>query len=71
MKEEMPGVNVDLLEGSLAWRQHDGGHTDGPNVEYFIRWAEAQWSKETERADAARPVTDDAVPPAVRTEARR
>jgi hypothetical protein len=39
----MPGVNVDMLDGALAWRQHDGGHTDGPNVEHFIRWAEAQW----------------------------
>jgi enterochelin esterase-like enzyme len=42
-KEKMPGMNVDMLEGALAWRQHDGGHTDGPNVEHFIRWAEAQW----------------------------
>jgi hypothetical protein len=24
-------VNVGLLDGQLAWRQHDGGHTDGPN----------------------------------------
>jgi hypothetical protein len=41
MKETMPGVNVGLLDGALAWRQHDGGHTDGPNVEPFLRWAEA------------------------------
>jgi (4-O-methyl)-D-glucuronate---lignin esterase len=40
--EKMPGVNEELLEGALAWRQHDGGHTDGPNVEHFIRWAMAQ-----------------------------
>ena len=25
---KMPGVNVGLLEGELAWRQDDGGHTD-------------------------------------------
>jgi hypothetical protein len=43
MKERMPGVNVDLLHGALAWRQHDGGHTDEPNVEHFIRWAQTQW----------------------------
>ena len=36
---EMPGVNVGLLESELAWRQHDGGHTDGPNWKYFIPWA--------------------------------
>jgi len=39
MKEEMPPVLTGLLDGQLAWRQHDGGHTDGPNYEYFIPWA--------------------------------
>ena len=39
MKERMPPVNVGLLDGQLAWRQHDGGHTDGPNWKYFIQWA--------------------------------
>jgi len=38
--EKMPGVNVGLLDGQLAWRQHDGGHTDGPNWKYFIPWAD-------------------------------
>lgn len=39
MKEEMPPVLTGLLDGQLAWRQHDGGHTDGPNYETFIPWA--------------------------------
>jgi lysophospholipase L1-like esterase len=38
--EKMPDVNVGLLDGQLAWRQHDGGHTDGPNWKYFIPWAD-------------------------------
>jgi hypothetical protein len=38
--EKMPPVNTGLLEGQLAWRQHDGGHTDAPNVKYFIEWAD-------------------------------
>jgi len=38
--EKMPGVNVGLLDGQLAWRQHDGGHTDGPNWKHFIPWAD-------------------------------
>jgi alpha-glucuronidase len=38
--EKMPAVNVGLLDGQLAWRQHDGGHTDGPNWKYFIPWAD-------------------------------
>jgi hypothetical protein len=37
---KMPGVNVGLLDGQLAWRQHDGGHTDAPNWKYFIPWAD-------------------------------
>ena len=28
-----------MLDGKLAWRQHDGGHTDVPNMKYFIKWA--------------------------------
>jgi lysophospholipase L1-like esterase len=36
----MPPVNVSLLDGHLAWRQHDGGHTDRPNWKYFIPWAD-------------------------------
>lgn len=37
--EKMPAVNVDILNGELAWRQHDGGHTDAPNMKHFIKWA--------------------------------
>ena len=36
---KMLPVNTSLLDGQLAWRQHDGGHTDGPNWKYFIPWA--------------------------------
>lgn len=37
---KMPPVNHGLLDGQLAWRQHDGGHTDAPNMKYFIAWAD-------------------------------
>jgi lysophospholipase L1-like esterase len=40
MTEKMPPVNVGLLDGQLAWRQHDGGHTDAPNWKYFLAWAD-------------------------------
>jgi hypothetical protein len=39
MTEIMPPVNTGLLDGQLAWRQHDGGHTDAPNFRHFIPWA--------------------------------
>ena len=37
---KMPGVNEGLLDGQLAWRQDDGGHTDAPNMKWFIQWAD-------------------------------
>ena len=37
---QMPVFNTGLLDGQLAWRQHDGGHTDAPNMKYFIEWAD-------------------------------
>ena len=36
----MPPVLKGLLDGDLAWRQHDGGHTDGPNIRTFVTWAD-------------------------------
>jgi len=36
---KMPPVNTGVLEGQLAWRQHEGGHTDWPNMKHFIPWA--------------------------------
>jgi len=37
---KMPAVNEGPIGGQLAWRQHDGGHTDAPNMKYFIQWAD-------------------------------
>jgi lysophospholipase L1-like esterase len=56
MKEKMPAVNVGMLDGHLAWRQHDGGHTDGPNWKHFIAWADK--FLEHTAADRAAPRTD-------------
>ncbi|MEY2880212.1 MAG: hypothetical protein RLZZ15_2592 [Verrucomicrobiota bacterium] len=36
---KMPPVNHGLLDGQLAWRQHDGGHEDRTNMKHFIAWA--------------------------------
>ncbi len=36
----MPPVNTALTNGDLAWRQHDGGHTDAPNWPAFLQWAD-------------------------------
>jgi lysophospholipase L1-like esterase len=44
-KEKMPPVNVGLLDGQLAWRQHDGGHTDAPNWKHFLSWADYNFKR--------------------------
>ena len=42
----MPPVNTSVMDGHLAWRQHDGGHTNGPNWRYFIPWVDGHWGRE-------------------------
>jgi hypothetical protein len=36
---EFPPVETALIEGELAWRQHSGGHTTGPNRPTFLTFA--------------------------------
>ncbi len=43
-QEKMPAVNTGLLSGALAWRQHDGGHTSGPNLPIFLEWANQKFA---------------------------
>lgn len=37
---EFPPVGTALIDGDLAWRQHSGGHTTGPNWPTFLQWAD-------------------------------
>lgn len=37
---DFPPVGTNLDDGDIAWRQHHGGHTTGPNWPYFIDFAE-------------------------------
>ncbi len=39
-KEMMPPVNTPMLNGELAWRQHDQGHQDQANMKWFIKWVD-------------------------------
>lgn len=60
---KLPPVNTGLLAGRLAWRQHDGGHTSGPNWKHFIPWASRHLNHRAPPppplpADAAVPRTD-------------
>ncbi len=37
---EFPPVETPLCDGELAFRQHSGGHTTGPNWPTFLSWAD-------------------------------
>jgi lysophospholipase L1-like esterase len=63
---KMPPHDTSLLEGQLAWRQHDGGHTDGPNWKHFIPWTNAQFA----RTPSIRPPRADLIGPSDRPAAR-
>ncbi|MBN8668668.1 MAG: polysaccharide deacetylase family protein [Chitinophagales bacterium] len=41
--DQFPEEKTGLLNGDIAWRQHEGGHTTGPNWEYFIQFAGRYW----------------------------
>lgn len=43
---KMPPVNTGLVDGELAWRQHDGGHEDRTNMKHFIEWANRMFAKQ-------------------------
>jgi hypothetical protein len=36
---EFPPIETALVDGEIAFRQHSGGHTTGPNWPTFIKWA--------------------------------
>jgi hypothetical protein len=38
LTDKRPAVNQ-FIGGELAWRQHDGGQTNGPNFPAFYEWA--------------------------------
>jgi len=37
---ELPPIETALIDGEVAFRQHGGGHTDGPNWPTFLKFAE-------------------------------
>lgn len=40
---EFPQLGTALVSGELAFRQHEGGHTTGPNWTTWIEWASRYW----------------------------
>lgn len=42
---EFPVLGTALVDGDLAFRQHAGGHTTGPNWSTWIAWASRYWEE--------------------------
>ncbi|MBN1895032.1 acetylxylan esterase [bacterium] len=42
---EFPPLGTSLTDGEIAFRQHEGGHTVGPNWPFFIKYAERYFSE--------------------------
>ncbi len=40
---EFPPLGTPLLDGEIAFRQHAGGHSTGPNWSTWIAWASRYW----------------------------
>src|SRR5207248_944765 len=36
---DQPPIGTGVIDGDIAWRQHFGGHTSGPNWPAFLRFA--------------------------------
>lgn len=49
---EMPPIEKALVEGDLAFRQHSGGHTTGPNWPTFLTFAERYFNAPQKSANA-------------------
>jgi len=43
--DEFPVLGTALVNGEIAFRQHAGGHTTGPNWSTWIAWAWKYWEK--------------------------
>jgi hypothetical protein len=38
--DKFPEEKTALIDGEIAFRQHEGGHTTGPNWPTFLKWAD-------------------------------
>jgi hypothetical protein len=45
--DQMPPIGMGLLDGDIAFRQHNEGHTDGPNWPFFLDFAQRHFKAQT------------------------
>jgi hypothetical protein len=46
---DYPPMLTPLVSGELAFRQHEGGHTAGPNWPTFLDYAARYWTDDRKR----------------------
>jgi hypothetical protein len=46
---ELPPIEAAMVNGDIAWRQHSGGHTTGPNWPAFIQFADRYFEKKSSK----------------------
>lgn len=56
---EMPPQETGLLDGDIAFRQHAGGHTTGPNWPTFLEWASRYVHSESRLKQSPLPPSKD------------
>jgi hypothetical protein len=44
---ELPPIETSLIDGDIGFRQHSGGHTNGPNWETFLKFAEKYFQNDS------------------------
>ena len=51
---EFLAIETALIDGDIAFRQHSGGHTPGPNYPAFLTFAERYFEKSSANKGSAR-----------------
>ena len=49
--DEFPPQETALVDGDVAFRQHNGGHTDGPNWPVFLKFADKYFKVKTAKGN--------------------
>jgi len=49
---QMPPIGTTLTDGDLAFRQHQGGHTNGPNWPFFLQFADRYFTNDNKAGRA-------------------
>jgi hypothetical protein len=63
---EFPKETTALIDGDIAFRQHEGGHTVGPNWPTFLTWADRYIKAPAGKGPAKQPTADEPAPPRLR-----